>query len=100
MAFKIIWSPKAEKTFETVIEYLDKKWTNKQIKHFISETERVVHMLSQNPYMFRSSEKEKIHEVLITKHNLLLYQVNPEKKKVELLSFFDTRKDPKKKPFR
>jgi len=100
MAYKIIWSSKAEKTFDIVLEYLNLKWGDKQIKRLLTETERVLHMLSQNPYMFRGSEKEKIHEVLVTKHNLLLYQVNQPQKKVELLGFFDTRKDPKKKPYR
>ena len=41
--------------------------------------------------------KQNIHEVLITKHNLLLYQINETELKVELLAFFDTRQHPKKK---
>jgi plasmid stabilization system protein ParE len=98
MAYKVIWSPKAEKTFDIVIDYLQRNWTNKQIKTFITETQWVLRMLTKNPYMFRGSEKENIHETLITKHNLVLYQINNKEKKVELLSFFDTRKDPKKKP--
>ena len=61
MAYKVIWSPKAEKTFDIVIDYLQKNWTEKQIKTFIIETQRVLHMLTKNPYMFRGSEKENIH---------------------------------------
>lgn len=97
MAYKVIWSPKAEKTFEGVIEYLQSKWTEKQIQYFVERTDKTVHLLANNPYMFRGSEKENLHEVLITKHNLLLYQIVPKVKKVELLSFFDTRQNPKKK---
>lgn len=97
MAYKIIWSPKAEKTFEGVIEYLQRKWTNKQIQYFVERTDKTVRLLAINPYMFRGSEKENLHEVLITKHNLLLYQISSKEKKVELLSFFDTRQNPKNK---
>ncbi len=97
MAYKIIWSPKSEQTFDKVIEYLKDNWTNKEIYYFVDRTNKTVQLLSKNPFMFRGSEKENLHEVLITKHNLLLYQVSLKDKKVELLSFFDTRKNPKKK---
>ncbi len=97
MGFKVIWSPKSEQTFDKVISYLEKHWTEKEIRHLINETERVIRLLVQNPFIFRGSEKQNIHEVLITKHNLLIYQVSKRNKRVELLSFFDTRKDPKKK---
>lgn len=76
---------------------MQKKWTDKQIKMFVKHTEKTIHILSKNPYLFRASEKEHIHEVLITKHNLLLYQILPTSNSIELLSFFDTRQNPKKK---
>lgn len=97
MAYKIVWSPTAIRSFENVIEYLDNKWTLKEIKNFIKLSEKAIHLISQNPYLFRRSEKQNIHEVLITKHNLLLYQVVSKPKKVALLVFFDTRQHPKKK---
>lgn len=93
MGFKIVWSPKSEQTFDKIISYLAKNWTEKEIKHLTLETERVIHLLKQNPYIFRGSEKHDINEVLITKHNLLLYQISKRSKIVVLLSFFDTRKD-------
>ena len=63
----------------------------------MERTDKTIHLLTINPYIFRGSEKEDLHEVLITKHNLLLYQIASKEKKIELLSFFDTRQNPKKK---
>ncbi len=97
MAYKVIWSPKANATFDDIIEYLQKKWTVKEIKRFVGETERTVSILSKNPYLFKSSEKRNIHEVLVTQQNLLLYRVIEKEKKIELLVFFDTRQNPKRK---
>lgn len=54
-AYKVIWSPKAEKTFEGVIEYLQSKWTEKQIQYFVERTDKTVHLLANNPYMFKGS---------------------------------------------
>ena len=97
MAYKIIWSPEAEKTFDEVIEYLQNNWTKKEIKNFIKKTEEIILILHNNPYLFRGSEKVSIYEALIGKQNLLIYQINESKKKVELLNFWDTRQNPKGK---
>jgi plasmid stabilization system protein ParE len=95
MAYKIIWLPTAEKRFNQVIVYLEKHWTAKEIETFIRKTNDVVAILSVSPLTFRKSTSKKIHEVLVTKHNLLLYRVKG--KRVELLTFFDTRQHPAKK---
>ena len=97
MAYKIIWSPEADETFENVIQYLNENWSEKVITNFVSETQRVINLISKNPFLFRASERENIFEAIITKHNLLLYQLNYETKEVELLGVFDTRQHPKKK---
>jgi plasmid stabilization system protein ParE len=97
MAYKVIWSPQAEITFENVITFLSENWTNKQIENLLARTNKLINLISKNPFLFKGSEKQNIHEVLITKHNLLLYQINETELKVELLAFFDTRHHPKKK---
>lgn len=37
MAYKITWSPQGEKTFDTIIEYLENKWTQREVKNFIKK---------------------------------------------------------------
>ena len=97
MAFKIIWSKEAEDTFDTIISYLEENWSHKEIRKFILETEKIASLLQQNPFLFRGSEKENIYEVLVGKQNLLLYQINERHKRVELLSFWDTKQYPESK---
>jgi hypothetical protein len=96
MAYKVIWSPLAEITFEN-IKYLEENWTSKLIENLIVRTNELTNLISKNPFLFRRSEKQNLHEVLVTKHNLLLYQINEPNQKIEFLSFFDTRQHPKKK---
>lgn len=97
MAYKIIWSPEAEQTFDAIINYLEIHWSKKEIKKFIHKTEEIAAFLQQDPYLFRGSEKASIYEALVGKQNLLLYQINESKKTVELLSFWDARQNPKEK---
>ena len=95
MDYQIIWLPKAETRYREIIEYLEYKWNDRVIERFIVQTEKVLNQIKRRPTIFRRSAKMNIHEVLITKHNLLIYRINGSK--IELLTFFDTRQDPKKK---
>ncbi len=95
MAHKIVWLPRAEQRFDEIILWLQTHWSDKEIAHFIKRTEEVLHLISRHPELYRKSKKAGIHEAIVTKHNLLLYRVKG--KKVELLTFFDTRQDPSKK---
>ena len=95
MAYQIIWLPKAEERYQEIIDYLQYKWNDKVIKDFVNKTNHKLLQIKKRPKMSRRSAKMDIYEVLITKHNLLLYRIKANK--IELLTFFDTRQDPDKK---
>ena len=95
MDYQIIWLSKAESRYQEIIEFLKYKWNDRVIETFIAQTEKVLNQIKQRPTLFRRSAKMNIHEALITKHNLLIYRINGSN--IELLTFYDTRQDPKKK---
>src|SRR5947208_2297290 len=95
MVKKIKWTSEAEESYDRIIQYLEARWTEKDIINFISPTERILKFISENPYLFRRSNKKHVHEALVTSHNLLLYRVKP--KHIEWITFFDTRQNPKRK---
>ncbi len=97
MVKQVIWTPEAESTFEGVIEYLERKWTDQEIANFINATNRVVEFISEHPRMFRKTNKRNVHEALVTPHNLLIYKVYPTR--IDLLTFWDTRQHPRKKKY-
>ena len=96
MALEIIWSPRSRKNFASVITYLEKNWTEKEIKNFVKQVAKTLSLVSQSPYLYKPlSGKETIREAVVTKHNLLIYRI--ENNKIELLTIFDTRQHPIKK---
>ncbi len=97
MAKKIIWSTGAITSFDKIIKYLEKEWTQKEIEKLILNTQKVIHQIGSDSIKFKSSGKKNIHEVLATKHNLLIYRI--QKNQIDLLVFYDTRQHPKKKKF-
>jgi len=96
VAKKIIWTPRAEVSFEAILSYLNEHWSEAEIARFIDKTDIVVSHISRFPYAYRHAGKEDIREALITRHNLLLYRISGNT--IYLLYFWDTRKNPLKKP--
>jgi len=97
MAKKVIWSSRAIASFDKIIDYLEKEWTEKDVRNFIFKTQKTITQIESDTILFRTSGKRNIHEVLVSKHNLLLYRIR--KNHIDLLVFYDTRRHPKKKKF-
>lgn len=97
MEKEIIWSPTAIKSFSKVIDYLQLAWTNQEVFKFVSKTEKVLSLIASNKVKFRSAGVKDLREVLITKHNLLIYRIKHNR--IEILRFYDTRQNPKRKKF-
>jgi plasmid stabilization system protein ParE len=95
MVKKIIWTPEAERMFENIVTYLEAHWTEKEKRNFINATHKTIQVISRQPELFRKLAKLNTHEALITKHNLLLYTIK--KDSIDLVTFWDTRQNPKKK---
>lgn len=95
MALNIFWTKRAEKTFDKVIAYLLRDWSEKEVQNFVGKTNKVIGQISEKPRMFPSSKKVNIHSALITKQNNLLYKINGNGQ-IDLLFFWDNRQNPKK----
>ena len=95
MAKKVIWTPESEKTFEAILTYLETHWTEKEQLNFIAAANKTIETISKQPLLFRKTKSPDVHEALITKHNLLIYRIKEHQ--VDLITFWDTRKNPKQK---
>lgn len=98
MVKKIIWTSEAEKSLDSVIEYLQKHWSPKETRNFLEKLNTLIHHIEHYPLAFRTTGKDDSREALITKQNLLLYRVSGET--LYLLYIWDTRKNPIKKPLK
>jgi plasmid stabilization system protein ParE len=94
---KVSWTPKALKSFMEIVDFLNEKWTKKEVDAFAEQTDKVIEQIAENPYMFVATEKRKnVRKGLVNKLVSLFYRVKPRKKEIELLRFSDNRMDPDK----
>ncbi|MFH7012111.1 hypothetical protein ACHRV5_09560 [Flavobacterium sp. FlaQc-52] len=52
MALKFIWTPQAIKGFNSVVDYLEAKWTAKEILNLEIKMQQVIDQISLNPEQF------------------------------------------------
>jgi len=94
MAMKVRWTPEADDNFESIINYLEKEWSENEIRKFVQKTQKIILQIGINPNMFKASGKEEIRKVVITKQTSLFYHVDEKANLITLLSFWDNRKNP------
>ncbi|MBV5348727.1 type II toxin-antitoxin system RelE/ParE family toxin [bacterium] len=94
---EIIWSAKAKTSFFSVLDYLNGNWTRKEMVQFYERTHTILYAIQKNPALFPASSKNKeIRKAIVDKNNSFFYKIDSTNQKIYLLTFFDSRQDPKK----
>jgi plasmid stabilization system protein ParE len=98
MACKINWTPRAWRTYEANLKYLEEEWTEKEISRFAELTDRKIANLSQHPGLGtpRNKKYPHIRFTLVHKRVALIYLYKPRKKEIDLLVFWNTYRNPRK----
>jgi plasmid stabilization system protein ParE len=91
--YNVLWTDHALSELKNTIEFLENKWTEKELKNFFQELEHTIEIISKNPDLFQVSEKKKnIRRAIIAQYNTLYYQTKNDT--VHILSLFSNRQDP------
>jgi len=93
--FEILWTDLALEELSESVEYLEKKFSQKEIDKLGDEIERISSIISQNPNIFPHSDQLQTRKAVILKFNTLYYRIKNDK--IEILSFFSNRQSPNKK---
>ncbi|WP_426669651.1 type II toxin-antitoxin system RelE/ParE family toxin [Mucilaginibacter sp. McL0603] len=97
MSYTIIWTSEALTTFEDRITYLKINWTEKEIKNFKKRVNEYFEVLKEEPLIGKNTGRFKnVHIGLIIKQVSIIYRVKTSTKEIELISFIDNRRNPRK----
>lgn len=96
MALKFIWTAQAIKGFDKVVDYLEEKWTKKEILNLENKIQQVVNQINLNPEQFPKSTKSKsLYKAIVNKNNYLIYKINRQSNSIEIINFRGTKQKPK-----
>jgi len=67
---KIYWTDNALRELKETFDYLEKNWTDKELKNASLEIERTLKLISENPTLFPISNQKNVRRSVI-KYDLL-----------------------------
>ena len=91
----IFVTPRAYQEFEKIILFLETKFGKPTTSAFVKKSDNFFSLLKLHPLLGKE-ETQEIRGFQLTKQIRVLYRIKSEK--IIIISFFDVRQDPKKKP--
>jgi len=96
MAIEIIWSNRAEKGFDKIVNYLEENWTEREIRNFMQESQEFFDLLKKNPKMLQPSIKANLYRDPMNRLTIVTYQIKPRKEQIILVNIRGSRQKPLK----
>ena len=97
MDYNIIISNQAQSDIIIVLDYLIENWSIYEASKFQKILDNIIKKLKINPEMFVVHNKESnIFKVPVTKHNMMYFKLNTEKKEVSIITVFNIFQNPDK----
>lgn len=93
--YEIRWTPNALAELEATYEYLEQKFSAKELHALSVEIERIIKLISKSPEIFPLSDIENIRKAVLLRFNTVYYRVNRDR--IEIVSFFSNRQSPEKR---
>ena len=98
MALRILWSKRADKKFDNILDYLSAEWGTKVTSAFVKKVYDFLDILVEFPDIGSLENPEReIRGFVIVKQITIFYKVSGNK--IILLNFFDNRQGSKKKKY-
>ena len=91
----VIWTRKAETSFNNIVDYLLKFWTVEITSKFVDEVDNTINLIVEHPKMFKISKYDnQSREAFITKHTTMFYRII--NNSIEIEYFWGNFDDPDK----
>ena len=95
MTKEVILSPRAERNYEHITDYVFNKWGSLATNKFISRFEESCVLIASNPDIYPFVNKvRQVRRCVVTKHNTVYFIEHEDI--IKILTIFDTRQNPDK----
>jgi plasmid stabilization system protein ParE len=97
MACIILWTKRAEKGFNSIVDYLSDEWTEKEFRVFVKETMQFIQLLAKKPHLLAPTRTHPgLYRGPVNKLTILTYRFDELKNTITLINFRDARRKPLK----
>lgn len=93
--YKLIWSNEALSNLKNIIDYLEDRWTTKEIQKFSRLLDKKLQLIERNPLLFQASpNSNELRRCILSKQTTIYYKIK--NRQIYIVTLFDNRQDPKK----
>jgi plasmid stabilization system protein ParE len=97
MALSIVWTKRAIKGYDNIVNYLEQRWTEREIRNFIQESDSFFALLSQYPELLQKTNRYKnLYRGPMNRLTIITYRVKPRKNQIEIINIRGARQKPLK----
>lgn len=87
---KPIWSDEALNDLKRTIDFLENRWTEKQIRIFVQLLNKQLRLIEDNPnYFSLTAKSDGLRRVAISSQTTIYYRITHDEARI--ISFFDNR---------
>lgn len=91
--YSIIWTREAVRNLDEITEYLLEFWSERELKIFLDNLEKLLTLISQSPTLFPASNKgNSLRRAVLSKQTTVFYSFDSDE--ITLISLFNNRRDP------
>ena len=93
--YKLIWSDEALNNLKDIIDYLENRWTERQIKKFAQLLDKQLKLIEENPYLFSQTARSNgLRKAVLSSQTTIYYRITDND--VRIITLFDNRQNPNK----
>ena len=89
---KLDWTLIALEDYNDCIEYVEKKFSEKDVFKFIQKMDHTLGLIASNPYTFPQSDYRDVRFVVVIKPITIFYTI-PDQKTVQIIRIWNNRKE-------
>ena len=90
--YKLIWSYEALNNLKGILDYLENRWTKREINKFAQLFDKQLRLIEDNPYLFAESDKSNgLRKSVLSRQTTIYYRII--NFKIQIITLFDNRQN-------
>jgi len=75
--FKVFWTDEAINNLESILDYLNTRWTKREIDNFRKKLGKQINLIENNPRLFPlSNYNKRLRKAVISKQTTIFYELS------------------------
>ena len=92
---EVHWSARANRDLGSILQYLETKWTNREVRNFLAKLDKAITLIASRPKLFRATNQRKNLRRCVLSRQTTIYFLERDDS-IFIVSLFDNRQDPSK----